>query len=144
MSDPFSGLQPRVRAALTAHGPLTALVGQRIYDRVPDNAEKPDGAPDGWPFPYLTIDVTDAISDDDDCGRHWVFTVQVHVWSRAAGRQEASLIVGPVRAALDAMTAPAGHEFNWNQFRITRMMTDRDGLTTHAIVEQEIGLAALA
>lgn len=133
MSDPFSVVQPAVRTALIAHTPLTALVGQRVYDRVPDNPT----------FPYLTLDISDAVEDDDDCGKHWRVNIEVHVWSRAQGRQEASSIAGPVRNALDAMAVPAGYRYNWQQYRSTRMMLDPDGLTTHGIVQYELGLAAV-
>lgn len=134
MADPFAVLQPRVRAALVAYSPLTAIVSTRVYDRVPDSPT----------FPYLTLDITDAVENDDDCGKHWTFNVEVHVWSREPGRQQASIIAGHIRAAMDAMTVPAGYAFNWNQYRSTRMMTDRDGLTTHGIITFETGLAATA
>jgi hypothetical protein len=150
MSDPFSALQPAVHAALSAS--LTAdntmvtadataytadnrsirhIIG-RVYDHVPNSPT----------FPYLRIDVTDITEDDDGCGKHWVCAVNVHIWSRATGRQEASEIAGPVRDALDSITTVTGYAINYNQFRQTRLMDDPDGLTTHGIVSHEIALAA--
>lgn len=131
MSDPLSALQPAVRAALVAASAVTDLVGQRVYDRVPNSPA----------FPYLTIRIPDITEDDDGCGKHWICAVEVHIWSRATGRQEASQIAGPVRDALDSITAVTGYRINYNQFRLTRMMDDRDGLTVHAVVSSELGLS---
>lgn len=128
MSDPLSVLQPAVRTALTGATAVTSRVGQRVYDRVPDNPT----------FPYLRIDIADAVDDDNACGQVWEVTVQIHIWSRAPGRQEASLIAGPVRAALDAIANPVGYVIDVNQFRQTRMLDDPDGLTTHGIVQQRL------
>jgi hypothetical protein len=132
MSDPYSALQPVIRTALVDSAAVGALVGDRIYDRVPSNPT----------FPYLRLNITDLVEDDDGCGKHWIANVEVHVWSRAAGRKEASLIAGPVRDALDAITAVTGYRINHNQYRTTRMLDDPDGLSTHGIVTQEIALAA--
>lgn len=128
MSDPLGVLQPAVRNALTGASGVTSRVGQRIYDRVPDNPV----------FPYLRLDVSEAADDDNDCGQVWEVTVQVHIWSRAPGRQEASQIAGPVRAALDAIASPSGYVIDVNQFRNTRLVDDPDGLTTHGIVQQRL------
>jgi hypothetical protein len=136
MSDPYSVLQPAIRAGLIAHAPLTALVGQRVYDRVPSAAV----------FPYLTLDLSEMAEDDNGCGLNWEAVVRVHIWSRATGRAEASLISGPIRKALDAIpltltdtdSPPNGYVITVNQYRSTRLMTDPDGLTTHGIVEQRL------
>ena len=128
MSDPLGVLQPAVRAALVGATAVTNRVGQRVYDRVPDNAV----------FPYLRLDISDVVDDDNDCGQVWEATVQVHIWSRHPDRSEASLIAGPVRAALDAIANPTGYVIDVNQFRQTRMLDDPDGLTTHGIVQQRL------
>jgi hypothetical protein len=128
MSDPYSVLQPAIRAGLIAHTPLTALVGQRVYDFVPSNAT----------FPYLTLDLSEMIEDDNACGLNWEAVVRVHIWSRAKGRAEASGIAGPVRAALDTVSALTGYVITVNQYRSTRPLTESDGLTTHFIVEQRL------
>jgi hypothetical protein len=133
MSDPYSALQPAIVSALVNSAAVGARVGDRIYDQVPTNPT----------FPYLRVNVTDITEDDDGCGKHWVCAVEVHIWSRATGRQQASLIAGPVRDALDGIAAVSGYRVNYNQFRQTRMLDDPDGLTTHGVVSHEIALAAI-
>lgn len=128
MSDPLGVLQPSVRTALTGASGVTNRVGQRIYDRVPDNPT----------FPYLRIDISDVVEDDNGCGHVWEATVQVHIWSRAPGRQEASIIAGPVRTALDGVANPTGYVIDVNQFRSTRPLDDPDGLTTHFVVQHRL------
>ncbi len=134
MSDPLSALQPAVYSALTGAAAVESAMGgtARVYDRVPTGAV----------FPYLRIDITDITEDDDGCGKHWVCAVNVHIWSRATGRQEASQIAGPVRDAIDGIGAVTGYAINYVQFRQTRIMDDPDGLTTHGVVTAELHLSA--
>lgn len=129
MSDPLGVLQPAVRTALAGATAVTTAVGAvRVYDRVPDSPT----------FPYLRLDISDVVDDDNGCGPVWEVTVQIHIWSRHPDRSQASLIAGPVRAALDAITNPTGYVIDVNQFRSTRMLDDPDGLTTHGIVQQRL------
>lgn len=126
MSDPYSALQPVIVSALTG-------AGFRVFDRVPSAPE----------FPYLRVNLTDISEDDDACGKHWFCSLQVDIWSRAPGRQEASQMAGPVRDALDGISAVPGFKLNYGQWRITRMMDDPDGLTTHGVVTFDFHLSAV-
>jgi hypothetical protein len=134
MSSPRTVLHPAVVSALNGSAALASAMGGavRAYDRVPT----------GPTFPYLTVKVPDTTEDDDGCGLHWLCAVEVHVWSRATGSQEASEIVGPVRAALDAITTVTGYAINFIQFRQDRVFMEPDGLTTHGIVTAELHLSA--
>lgn len=132
MTSPRTVLLPAVRSALVGASAVTDKVGQRVYDRVPNEPT----------FPYLTVRVPDTTEDDDGCNQHWLCAVEVHVWSRAVGTQEASETVGPIRAALDGVTTVTGYRINYIQFRQDRIMQDADGLTTHAVVSFEFHLSA--
>jgi Protein of unknown function (DUF3168) len=84
-------LQTAIHQRLTADLPLLALLGgPNVWDHVPRGAI----------HPYITFGVTserDWSTATDDGGEH-IFVL--HVWSRAAGRQEVDAITTAVRAAL--------------------------------------------
>ena len=133
MASPSVSLGGRVQSTLKANAGVTALVSTRVYDRVPASPT----------FPYITVDMSDLVEDDDGCGKHWECTVTVHSWSRSGNSLESRKINGAVRAALDTITAVTDYAINYTQFRQERNIGAPDGLTEHGVVVYEFGLAEI-
>ena len=117
-------LQRALHAALLADPGVSALVGGRVFDRVPRPAP-------GTAAPYLLIG--EASASDRSCtavaGEE--HTLQVTAVSRAAGHGEAKRLLAAVAAALEAHPpAPDGHALVALFVRETRFETARDGRTT--------------
>lgn len=120
-------IQGYMRAALGAHAPLAALVGDRIYDRV---------AP-GAAFPYVRLGPTQAMRDpaSPDCFEDWEVFAQVDIWSRAVGFPEAKKIGAACGAALAARyPVIPGLRVGWFVIRDQLWRDDDDGLTTHGML----------
>lgn len=75
--------------ALLANSDLTALVGTRVYDRVPVVAT----------YPYITFEI-DTRDDANTCSNAREVHVTMHIWSNAVGKVEAETIGGIVRPIL--------------------------------------------
>ena len=119
-------LQKAIHAALTADPALVALLGgPRVYDHVPRGAA----------FPYVTFAQSAEYdwSTGTELGHQHVVTL--HVWSRAAGSQEAQEILGAVRAALhDQALAFSGHRLVNLRQEFSEVRRDADGETYHGLV----------
>lgn len=127
MTSPTLELQGAIVARLKAHAPLTAIVGQRVYDAVPS----------GMVFPYVSLGPSDEISDDADCIDGFEITMQIDCWSRTVGYVEARRIADAVRAALKADLTIADNALVYFTHRITRTFRDADPLTSHAALTFE-------
>lgn len=115
-----------VVATLKAAPAVVALVGDRIFDRVPLNAE----------FPYLTIGPSWEIPDDADCLEAVEIGFRISAWSRAVGAAEALAIANATRRALrDADLELAVNALADFEYRRGDTLRDPDGLTTQAILE---------
>ena len=132
MADPALALQKAVRDALRNSAPLTALIGTRVYDRVPQ----------GTAFPFVQIG-EDFLLGDDTYGDFTEATVTVHVYSRAVGKVEAKTIAGVIRDVLAVQLRVAGFQTVEWRFLSTRSIPDRDGLTEHLVMEFEYYLGEL-
>jgi hypothetical protein len=116
-------LQKAVVARLKADAGVTALVGQRIYDRVPPDAV----------FPSVSLGPEQTAPSRADCYDGREITFQVDVWSRAVGFPEVKRIAEAVRAALqDAPLSLTGHRLLDITFTEARTFRDPDGLTSHS------------
>ncbi len=126
MADIAGDIQRALFARLTAYAPLSALVGQRVFDRITPNTASP----------YLTIFEAQLIEAGDDCTDGDEVSFDVHVWSRAVGSFEAKAIAGHVRKALHGFDLPLGddHALIDLSFTDARFFRDPDGLTTHGVV----------
>lgn len=125
MASPELELQGQAVARLKGDSAVTALVGTRIYDPVPNNAI----------FPYVSLGSTDTVSDDAECITGFEIAMQIDAWSRASGFKEVKQIADAVRESL--------HEYDFNlpvnaavlfEHRTTRIFRDPDGLTSHAAI----------
>jgi uncharacterized protein DUF3168 len=126
VTSPTLELQGAIVTRLKGFAGLTALVGNRVYDNVPQAAT----------FPYVSWGPEQAISDDADCITGFSVTIQIDAWSRAVGLPEVKQIAEQVRLALHnydlTLTANALVSIDHSQ---TRTLRDPDGLTNHALIE---------
>jgi len=127
MSDPSLAVQKAVVARLKAFSGLTAIVDQRIYDRVPEAVT----------FPFVQLGYFQTIDGSADCVDASEIFIDIQVWSRAVGQVETKQIASQVRSALhewapvlDDPYAAVGNVEHEN----TRLFGDGDGLTTRAVV----------
>jgi hypothetical protein len=106
---------------------VQAIVGDRIYDGVPDNAV----------FPYISFGPSDYNPDDADCIGGREETIQLDCWSRDDGRK------WPCKQLVDAVKS-AVHEKDAEmtsgalvQMRVTlaRVLDDPDRITAHGVVQ---------
>jgi hypothetical protein len=124
MSDASLALQCAIVTLLKADGPMTALVGPRIFDNVPASAD----------FPYVTVGEDQVLPDlaQNYDGNDVITTL--HGWSRAIGFPEVKQIGAAINAALNAAT------FSLSGFRVvefvqenTHYLRDPDGETRHGV-----------
>lgn len=124
--DPDLELQGAIVTTLKADPAVFALVGGRVYDRVPEDPV----------FPYITYGPTDSVTDDYECLTGFQITVQIDVWSRDYGFPECKRINDAVRVALHDVNLT----LNTNALvsilhEITRTFRDPDGETNHGAVQ---------
>lgn len=126
MASPDDELQFAINARLLADAALTQLVGGRIFDRVPADAQ----------LPYIQIGEATKSRDHMSCVRSWTLYPSVHVWSDDVGFGEANRIMGAVSECLDGAPLQLATlrlvllvEYKSQVFR------DADGLTSHGVLE---------
>jgi len=129
MADPSLDLQLAIVHRLKNTAGVTALVGQRVYDRPPTKAPPPV-------LPYVTYGSDQVLQDDVSCITAYEVAVQIDVWSQVPGQVQMKRIVGEVRAALHAaefdLTDP--HALVLIEHESTRYLDDPDGITSHGAV----------
>lgn len=128
MSDPALALQGALVAALKAAAPVTALIGQRVYDHVPPNSQ----------FPYVTVGDDQTLADHAECleGSVEIHT-NLHVWSRPAipGKVEAKQIAGALVTLLNmAALTLSGYVLVLIEHETSHHLDDPDGITAHSVV----------
>jgi hypothetical protein len=123
MPNPGFALQAAIHQALVSATAVTDLLGgPRIYDDVPRAAA----------FPYVTYGQT-AVRDwgtgtEDGPAGGSEHVVTLHVWSKAAGRQEAAAIMGAVRDTLhDQPLAITGHRLVNLRHELSEVRREPDG-----------------
>jgi len=129
MKDPSDAMQAAVYAKMIAAAAVTALVGARIYDKVP-------GEPG---YPYCRIGEDQAVGDSNSCADGWEFFATVHSFSRHAisPRPEAKQVNNAVVGALaddSALPAPAGFAVTLSEMVQSRTFMEDDGVTAHGVV----------
>lgn len=124
MSDPTLEIQRTFVAALKAEPSLAAIVGTKVYDRVPDNE----------PMPYVKIGEIQVLDDGYDCGDGTEVFVDVHAWSDTYGSVECKQMTAAVRGALhDVDLSAVGYNL-YVRHTQTRVLADPDGESTHGVV----------
>ncbi|MGX1786838.1 DUF3168 domain-containing protein [Bosea sp. NPDC055332] len=125
MSEATLPLQAAIIAALKAYAPLTAIVGAKVFDRVPAGTAAPYACLSGW----------QEIEDGTDCMDASEVFFDVQAFSTQPGRPEAARIAGSVKAALHRLKpATAGWSETEILYRSTQYFPEPDGTTTRAVV----------
>lgn len=128
-TSPDLELQGLIVTTLEADAAVTALVDDRIYDRVENfNTDVV--------FPYVNFATSIETANDADCINGSDIFVQIDVWSREPGFVQCKQIADAVRNALHEkdlqLTVNALTSLRCDRIRVFR---DADGLTSHGVVE---------
>jgi hypothetical protein len=119
-------LQGEMVKRLKVFAPLTALVGDRVYDQPSSSAT----------FPYVSFGPVQVVSDDAEGITSFEATIQVDAWSRKIGRVEVSKIAAAVRVALhDHDLTLSENALLSIRHRQTRYLPDPADETSHAAIE---------
>lgn len=124
MAEPILPLQPAVIAALKAHAPLAAIVGTKVYDRVPANTQPP----------YITITGWQIVEDGADCADAVEIFFDAQIFSVNGGISQAAYMAGYVKDALHRMTPTiTGWAETEISHRSTQYFTESDNATTRVV-----------
>jgi len=127
MASPDLELQGAIVGRLRSYPPLTAIVGQKIYDRVPAATTEP----------YVDMGEAHVLRRDATCVDAQEIYLTLHAWSvYGGGFKEAKQIAEAVVAALHGhpMTLQTNRLISISH-RQTRTFRDADGVTSHAVIE---------
>lgn len=127
MSEPSLALQGAIVAALKAWPAVGALIGARVYDRVPPQPT----------FPYVSLGSDQVIPDHAECLEGSVeITATLDVWSRSVGKVEAKQIAGAIVSLLNfnGTLVLTGYRLVSIEHESSRHLDDPDGLTSHSVV----------
>lgn len=130
MTSPSHELQVAIVARLKASAEVTAIVGQRVYDDVPDKQVRISRTGKAWP--YVSMGPSDELADDADCIDGFEITFQVDAWSQEVGYPQVRAIADAVRRALKQDLDLVDNALVSFEHRITRFMRGSDPLVSHA------------
>jgi hypothetical protein len=137
MIDAQAPLQAAIVAAVEADAGLGALIGDRIYDKVPTTGAGQVSAT----FPYVSFGPMQSVPSDDECHDGVEVTVQLDAWSRKPGTVEVRQIVAGLTRLLDAALTVTGFEVVTFEVQSARTGREADGLTSRGIVQLRYELA---
>lgn len=126
------GLQAALVTLWRADEATGAILGDRIYDRVPRGVE----------FPFAFFGPSQTLDSDEGCGERWGVYQDVHIESRDVGRVEARRAAAAMRSALrrayqgGALTAE-GVTIEQARVRDVREPSTADGLSSRVILSIE-------
>lgn len=136
MADDFTAAWAGVRAALIADAGVSALVGDRVLDHVPDGVQ----------FPYVRLGRVQPVPDDTDGTEGALITLGLECFSRpAVGRIEAARICQAIKAALHRrLDAVAVAGFNLVDIEVQTWAVNQlgDGATWRGVVSLQVRLDA--
>ena len=118
---------------------LTALVGTKIYDRVPEKQMNGQIVADVV-SPYISFGPATVISEDIDCIDGLEVTFQIDAWSWGSGLSYGSVQVRQIANLIRTALHRAELSLNDNAFvlirhELTRILRDSDGITNHAAIQ---------
>lgn len=124
---------------LRATAAVTAIVGAKIFDRVPER-QTADGPVPDVESPYISMGPSTAIPDDYDCMDGEEITIQIDAWSWGSAEAYSSAqvrkLAGAIKKALhDIDLTLTTNALVTLQHAMTRVMRDPDGITNHAAVQ---------
>lgn len=115
-------LQQAIFAALSSNAAVKALVGNRIFDGVPETAA----------LPYIVLGEASETAAADAAISH---TLSLHIWSRAGGTREVKQIAAAMRSCLDgAALALPGYALIDLRFASADYSRQSDGKTFRAVL----------
>lgn len=126
------GLQEALVTMWRADQTVRALIGDRLYDRIPRSPTSP----------YAHLGPSQTLDADEGCGERWTVVQDVHVESRDVGRVEARRVAHALRRALrrayfgDALHAD-GVIIEQARVRDVREPSTADGLSSRVILSIE-------
>lgn len=127
-ASPSLEMQGFIVNTLKSDAGVQALVGQRVYDRIPDNPV----------FPYISMGPMQEINEYPDCIDGAELAVQIDAWSRAVGSPEVKRIANAVHVALnDADVDLPVNACCYLTLTNTIHLRDPDGITEHAAMTLE-------
>lgn len=133
MASPDLELQGAIVSRLRSYAPLTALVGQKVYDLVPADASEP----------YVDIGEAYCLRADATCVDGQEVRLTLHAWDapntgndNRKGFMFVKQVADAVVTALHQhpMTLPTNRLISISH-RLTRTFRDGDGATSHAVIE---------
>lgn len=124
---------------LRADASVAALVGTKIYDRVPER-QTANGLVADVSSPYVSMGPVTAVSDDADCIEALEITFQLDAWSwgdgDAYGSVEVRKIAGLIKKALHrADLTLSTNALVSIRHEMTRILRESDGVTNHAAIQ---------
>lgn len=132
MSSALAAFHKMVVAAIKESPACAVLTGGRVYKPPPQDVA----------FPFVLIG--DAFSADagDDCAEDACeCSMDVHVFSRAHGDEEAKTIMSALHSALHMPDPSPPIDASWTivslHVSVQRSFTDPDGITTHGVLTVE-------
>lgn len=122
-------LQGAIYQALRADETLTALIGGRVFDRVPDASAAVK--------PYVSFGPSQSIEDDAECIDGLEVIQQIDIWSDVPGFKEVKTIAAAVRKVLHRAELDLGPDFGKVEvrYRNSRDLRDPDGITSHTAAD---------
>lgn len=137
--EPSYELQLAALNRLRATTALVAIVGNKIYDRVPEKQVNGKPVPD-VASPYISFGPVTITPDDFDCIDGEEITFQIDAWSWGSGLAYGSVqvrqIAGLVKKSLHrANLQLADNALVSVRHELTRIMRDGDGITNHAAIQ---------
>lgn len=119
-------LQGAIVKRLKEYAPLTAIVGQKIFDIVPPNTVPP----------YVSLGPEQFVSENAECITGFEAFNQIDAWSATPGLPEVKRIAEAIRAALNNFDLPlADNALVSMEHRQTRYLRDPASGANHAAVE---------
>lgn len=124
-------LQVAIINRLKGDAAVTSLLAGGIHDRVPK----------GVILPYASFGPEQEIPEDSDCLRASEIFLQIDVWSDDPGFREVRRISRAIEDALhDASITLDENALVYLAFDGRRVLRDRDGLTSHAVLTFRAGV----
>lgn len=131
MSDPSLAIQMALVAKLAA---LPSESGERVYDDVPDEAQRKAETGEAWP--YTSLGAGQLVPVDEECFDRSSTYIDVNVWSQDIGFPQVKRIAGVYRAALhEQELVIAGHVLDRMRVENIAYSRDPDGMTRRARLE---------
>lgn len=137
--EPSYDLQLAALNKLRAVAALTAIVGNKIYDRVPEKLAGGALVPDVT-SPYISFGPVTSAPDDADCIDGEEITFQIDVWSWGAGLAYGSVQARQIAGLVKKALHKADLDLSTNalvsiRHEMTRILRESDGVTNHAAIQ---------